>query len=71
MLFGGAPSDEAKKTKFEDSLQFLEKFLEGQTWAAGSSMTIADLSLVASISTFEVAGFDMSKYPNISRLLRT
>lgn len=67
MLFGGAPADDAKKTKVIEALQFLDKFLEGQTWAAASNMTIADLSLAASISTLEISGFDMSPYPNLSK----
>lgn len=28
-------------------------------------MTVADISLVATVSTLEVAGFDLSKYPNV------
>lgn len=28
-------------------------------------MTIADISLVATVSTLDVAGFDLSKYPNV------
>ncbi|XP_077286219.1 glutathione S-transferase 1-like [Arctopsyche grandis] len=67
MLFGGAPADEAKKTKAIEALQFLNTFLEGQAWAAGNNMTIADINLVATVSTIEVSGFDISPFPNISR----
>lgn len=28
-------------------------------------MTVADISLVATVSTLDVAGFDLSKYPNV------
>lgn len=32
---------------------------------AGDNLTVADIALVATISTLEVASFDLSKYPNV------
>lgn len=32
---------------------------------AGDNLTVADISLVATVSTLDVADFDLSKYPNV------
>ncbi|CAB3364247.1 Hypothetical predicted protein [Cloeon dipterum] len=54
VMFGGAPFDEAKLKKLEEAYEYLDKFLDGQDWAAGSEMTLADISLASSVSTAEV-----------------
>jgi len=64
-MFGGAPADPAKMEKLEEAFAFLNTFLEGQSWAAGSNMTIADLALVASVATVEAVEFNVKKYPNV------
>jgi|GEM_PF-6097902 len=64
-MFGGAPLDASKQEKLEQALEFLNTFLEGQNWAAGANLTIADLALVASISTIEAVGFSIAKYTNV------
>jgi len=35
----------------------MDKFLQGQDWVAGDSMTIADISLVVNVSNSEVRDF--------------
>nr|WGO51738.1 glutathione S-transferase delta 1 [Ectropis grisescens] len=69
--FFGKQVDEDRKTKLEDALQFLDTFLEGQTYVAGDSLTLADLSLVATVSTIELSDVDLSKYDNIKRWYET
>lgn len=32
---------------------------------AGDNLTLADITLVATISSYDAAGFDLSKYPNV------
>lgn len=49
-MFEGGTYDEAKKKKMEEAYEFFEKFLEKRTWAAGDEMTIADITLAASVS---------------------
>lgn len=66
-VFAGAPADQDKKSKIEEALVLLDKFLEGQTYLAGRNLTLADLSVVASISTFEASDVDFKKYANIKR----
>ncbi|KAF4522945.1 hypothetical protein B566_EDAN012640 [Ephemera danica] len=68
-IFGGAPLDDGKKKKLEEALEFLDKFLDGQEWVAGNDLTIADISLVASVTTVDIVGFDLSKYNNITSWL--
>lgn len=67
MMFAGAPKDMEKVKKLEEALGFLNGFLEGNKFAAGDDLTIADHSLVASISTIDAVGHDISAYPNVVR----
>lgn len=67
MYFGGADFDPAKLEKINDAMKFLDLFLEGQEYVAGSKLTVADLTLVATISTYDVVGYDLSPYKNITR----
>lgn len=64
-IFAKAPANPDNFKKMEDAVGFLNKFLEGQTYAAGDNLTVADISLVATISSYEVAGFDLKPYPNV------
>ncbi|XP_025204059.1 glutathione S-transferase 1-1-like [Melanaphis sacchari] len=66
-IFAGVPKSDDKEKKIHDALAFLEIFLGSSAWAAGDSVTVADIALVASISTFEAAGVDLKKYANISK----
>lgn len=54
-MFGGAPKDEEKLKKLEEALGFMNTFLEGNKYAAGDKITIADHSLLATVSTIEVS----------------
>lgn len=62
-----APADPEKLKKMEEGLGFLNTFLEGETYVAGNEMTIADLSILATISTYELAGYDLKDFPNIEK----
>ncbi|XP_059060042.1 glutathione S-transferase 1-1-like [Achroia grisella] len=64
-IFGGAPEDEALVKKLDEALLFFNTFLEGHNYAAGSNLTLADLSLVATVSTIDAVGFSLKPYPNI------
>lgn len=45
---------------------FLNTFLENSQWVAGNSVTLADYSLVASVSAANLlVKIDSEKYPNI------
>ncbi|XP_055591423.1 glutathione S-transferase 1 isoform X1 [Uranotaenia lowii] len=64
-IFAKAPANPDNLKKMEEAVGFLNTFLEGHQYAAGDQLTIADLSLAASAATYEVAGFDFAKYPNV------
>ncbi|XP_063827273.1 glutathione S-transferase 1-1-like [Ostrinia nubilalis] len=66
-VFGGAPADEALLKKLEEALKFLDTFFEGQKYAAGSELTLADLSLVATVSTIDAAGISIESYQNVNK----
>lgn len=70
-LFGKAPANPETFKKMETAVGFLNTFLEGSTYAAGENLTIADLSLVATISTYDVSGFDFSSYPKVQAWYET
>merc|ERR1711915_32582 len=66
VLFRGANKpDPEKLEKLQEALGWLNGFLEGDDYAVGNSVTVADHTLVASVSTFEAAGIDLSKHPNV------
>nr|CAD7259412.1 unnamed protein product [Timema shepardi] len=55
VIFNGAEFEPEKLAKLEEAVQFLDKFLEGQQWVAGSNLTIADISIVVTLSSAEVS----------------
>lgn len=63
-----APNADNKK-KLDEALDFLNVFLEKSTYAAGENLTLADISLVATVSTLETVGLDLSKWSKVSAWL--
>ncbi|XP_011193471.2 glutathione S-transferase D1 [Zeugodacus cucurbitae] len=61
------PIDAEKVKKIDSAFEFLNTFLENQTYVAGDALTLADLSLLATVSSYEVAEYDFSKYANVAR----
>ncbi|XP_037811703.1 glutathione S-transferase 1-1 [Lucilia sericata] len=66
-IFAKAPADPEKFKKMEMAMDFLNTFLKNQKYVAGDTLTVADLALLATVSTYEVAGFDFSKYTNVAK----
>lgn len=54
MIFEGAPHNADKAKRLEDAYAQFDNFLSKTAWAAGDHMTVADLSLLASVTTAEV-----------------
>ncbi|XP_019845677.2 glutathione S-transferase 1-1 [Bactrocera dorsalis] len=51
----------------ETAMELLNIFLEGNKYVAGDQLSVSDLSILASVSIFDVANFDLSKYANVAR----
>ncbi|XP_034943626.1 glutathione S-transferase 1-like [Chelonus insularis] len=71
MFFGGKKTfDEDAVALLKDSLEMLNKFLEGKKWLVdGNTYTLADISCVCSVSCMP-AFFPLDKYPNVARWLK-
>ncbi|KAL3277757.1 hypothetical protein HHI36_013097 [Cryptolaemus montrouzieri] len=67
VIFAGAPYDAAKLNKLEDAFKVLDSFLDKSEYVAGDKLTLADLALLASVSTIEVAKIDLTPYPNVTK----
>ena len=66
-IFAKQPANPENFKKMEEAFGFLNTFLEGQQYAAGDHLTLADLTLLATVSSYEVAKFDITKYPNVNK----
>lgn len=55
----------------KDAYKFLEQFLNGQNWVAGENMTIADFSILSSITVMNVlVPIKAEEFPNIVNWLK-
>ncbi|KAH8306294.1 hypothetical protein KR018_006376, partial [Drosophila ironensis] len=63
----GKPGDPENLEKVNTAFGFLNTFLEGQEFVAGSQLTVADIVLLATVSTTEMFSYDLSKYPNVEK----
>ncbi|ALC46044.1 maker183 [Drosophila busckii] len=61
------PADPELFKKVEDGFELFNTFLEGQQYAAGSQQTIADYALLATVSTCQLMGVQLSKFPNVDK----
>jgi len=61
--------DEEIKAGLHDALSYVDKFLEGSRWVAGSSMTIADFAYVTPVYSMVTLGLDLSAYKNVTAWL--
>lgn len=71
-LFRGGSIDQEKVKVYEEKLAILNSTLEGKKYVAGGNhRTIADLSLVTTLTAAECfPGVDLSKHPNIHSWLK-
>lgn len=65
MMFRGEKLNPQKLERLHEALGWLDGFLAGHKFAAGDNITIADHTLLSSVSTFRQADIDLSKYSNI------
>ncbi|SPP80478.1 glutathione S-transferase 1-1-like [Drosophila guanche] len=65
------PSPPEEMEKVDKAYTLLNTFLEENEFVAGSSLTVADIAILATVSTFEIVNFDFSKYPNVAKWYET
>jgi len=61
--------DAEKVKKLDESLGYLEQFLTNTKYVAGDNLTIADFTVVASLTTIEGVNHDLKKYAKVSSYL--
>lgn len=64
-IMGGAPADAAKLQKLLDFLGFLDTALDGKAYIVGDALTIADISLINTLSMLELLNIDFGQFQNI------
>ncbi|CAD7079718.1 unnamed protein product [Hermetia illucens] len=66
LFLGETTIPEDKKKQLQEAFEWLNGFLEGRKWVAGDNLTIADLSILASIASIIHVGADISEYKNLA-----
>ncbi|XP_056643878.1 uncharacterized protein LOC130449858 [Diorhabda sublineata] len=67
MIFMGASADSAKFENIGKAFEFLDKFVGNSDFAAGNNLTLADLALVSTVSSFDIMDYDLTPYKNVVR----
>ena len=62
MLMSGEGRDEKKENALKTALDYLDGFLAKDNYIAGSFLTIADLSILASITQLEAMDYRLTGY---------
>nr|ASK05282.1 glutathione S-transferase delta 2 [Bradysia odoriphaga] len=52
--------------QLKEAVGFLNTFLDGNAFVAGSEYTVADISSLATVETLKACDFDISSYPNVA-----
>lgn len=67
---GDKTINDEDKEKANTIYGLLEKFLEGRKWIAGDSITLADFSLVPTVSSYNLfVPIDAGSYPKLTAWL--
>lgn len=66
-IFRKLPANEEQFKKIEDSFALLDTFLMESSFVAGNTQSLADIAILSSVSTFDVAGFAVKDYSNVQR----
>ena len=59
--------DSSKKTAVTDSLDELNLLLSMQTFVSGDHVTLADLSIIATLSLLELVDWDFGAWPEVDK----
>jgi len=67
LLRTGKPGTQDNFEKLVAAFNLLNTFLEGQDYVAGSQLSVADIVILATVSTTEMVEFDLEQFPNVVR----
>ncbi|XP_020817929.1 glutathione S-transferase D6-like [Drosophila serrata] len=67
LLRTGKPGTQENLDKLNTAFGLLNTFLEDQDYVAGSELSVADIVILATVSTIEMVDFDLKKFPNVER----
>ncbi|CAG9818192.1 unnamed protein product [Phaedon cochleariae] len=67
VIFRNESYDPAKLEKVHDAFKYFDLFIGDNDYSTGNTLTLADLSLVSTVSTFELLKYDFSPYKNVCR----
>ncbi|XP_063391066.1 glutathione S-transferase D7-like isoform X4 [Cydia fagiglandana] len=67
MLFHGDEYNEDNAAKLDEALGWLNTMLEGRAFVAGDNMTIADITIVVTLTNLEAFGYDFSAHDNVTK----
>ncbi|CAK1579464.1 unnamed protein product [Parnassius mnemosyne] len=65
ILFHGEAYDETKAKMLDEALGWLNSMLEGRAFVAGDKLTIADITIIVTISNLDALGYDFSAHENV------
>ncbi|XP_074648757.1 glutathione S-transferase 1-like [Tubulanus polymorphus] len=70
-MLEGKELDPEKEKAMKQSYDLLDGYLEGKKYVTGDHMTVADLSIAASVMFSTLIDYDISGWKNVSRWLNT
>jgi len=63
----GEDPDERKANALKQSLDYIDIFLDKSSYCAGDQLTIADFSILASVTQLEGMDYRITSYPNLCK----
>ncbi|KAK7072117.1 glutathione s-transferase [Halocaridina rubra] len=67
VMFGGQKQfDPQQLEKVHEALGFLNKAIEGHTWAVGNHITVADHVLASTVATIDAIKIDLKRHPSVA-----
>jgi len=66
-LMSGEDPDERKANALKQSLDYIDIFLDKSSYCAGDQLTIADFSILASVTQLEGMDYRITSYPNLCK----
>ncbi|XP_041988753.1 glutathione S-transferase 1-like isoform X3 [Aricia agestis] len=67
MIFAGQPFNDEAAEKLNEALGWLNSMLDGRAFVAGDNLTIADITIIVTITNLEAFEYDLSAYENVTK----